>query len=116
MEHPETILLNIGGKARRFKLGPAAFRIARLKHDTSLSMAEMSSPSFDVFATLAWIGLLPDNHDLTEIEVMTWLGAEDCDEAEVMADVATALNRMVEGMSAAFGDDTKKKRSPKRGG
>jgi hypothetical protein len=100
--HPETVTLHLGGKDRRFKLGPAAFRLAQLKHKTNISMAALQSPSFDVFATLAWVGLLPGNPDLKEEEVVRWMGAEDVDENAIVGVVATALSRMVEGLSKAF--------------
>jgi hypothetical protein len=100
--HPETVTLHLGGKDRRFKLGPAAFRLAQLKHNTNVSMAALQSPSFDVFATLAWIGLLPSNPELKEVEVVIWMAAEDVDESAIIMVVAEALSRMVDGLSKAF--------------
>ena len=66
--HPEVASVLIGGKQRNFKLGPAAFRLAGIKHDVHVSTEELSAPSMALLAQLAWIACLPDEPDLPDVE------------------------------------------------
>jgi hypothetical protein len=99
--HPEAISIELGGKVRRIKIGSAAFRLAQLKHDCNLTIADFSEPTLEMLARAVWIGLLPDEPDLTESEAMVWIASAD--ESDAIAKVVTALSRMTEGLSAAMG-------------
>jgi len=101
--HPEAIVVDLGGKARRIKLGPAAFRLAAIKHGSTITSAELSAPSLATLAHLMWVGLLPDEPDLSEDEAILWLAQAE-DEGAVMAKVRLALERMADGLNRAFGD------------
>ena len=100
-KHPEAITIHLGDRDRRLKLGPAAFRLAALKHGVELTTEQLSNPTIGVFAQLVWVGLLPDEPDLEELTVLSWLGASD-NEGEAMAQVGVALERMTDNLAKAF--------------
>jgi hypothetical protein len=99
-KHPEAITVELGGKVRRIKLGPAAFRLAKVKHGATISTAELTAPTLDVLAQLVWIGLLPNEPDLTEDVVLGWLAAHD-DESVVLGAVMRSLAQLVDGIGRA---------------
>lgn len=99
-KHPDAILVDLGGKSRRLKLGPAAFRLAAKRHGTTITTTELASPTLDVLAQLVWIGLLPDEPDLTEDEVLVWLAQTD-DESAVLGRVMQGLAGLVDGIQRA---------------
>lgn len=98
--HPEAIRIELGDKVRRIKLGPAAFRLAKTKHGVTITTAELSTPTIDTLAQLVWVGLLPEDPDLTEDTVLGWLAAHE-DETEVLAAVMRSLAQLVDGISRA---------------
>lgn len=112
-KHPEAIVVSLGGKDRRIKLGPAAFRLAAIKHGATVTTANLSNPSLDTLAHLLWIGLLPDDPSIKEEDAIIWL-AESEDEGAVIAKVADALERMSDGLSKAFGGDSGNPRKPRQ--
>jgi hypothetical protein len=99
-KHPEAVLVELGGKTRRLKLGPAAFRLAKMRHGVSISTAELSTPSLDVLAQLVWVGLLPNEPDLKEDDVIMWLGQHE-DESQVLGAVMRSLSQLVDGINRA---------------
>ena len=102
-KHPEVIAVELGGKSRRLKLGPAAFRLARIKHGVALSIADLQNISPDLLAQVVWIGLLPDEPDLSEEQVLLWMSADDEQEWAAVAGAMRALGRMTDGLSRALG-------------
>jgi len=102
-KHPEAIVVHLGGKDRRIKLGPAAFRYAESKHGVTVSINDLAAPSAALLASLVWIGLLPDDQELKEDTALAWLAAAD-DEAEITGRVYKAVGGMMEGFTKAFGD------------
>jgi hypothetical protein len=102
--HPEAIVVQLGGRKRTIKLGPAAFRFAELKHGRKFTVREMAEDvDFGVMATFCWVGLLPDGPDVTELQVLEWLTADGVDEYEIYKSLKLALERM----KGAGGDETK---------
>ena len=103
--HPDAIVVTLGGEARRLRLGPAAFRLAQRDHGVEFSLSDFGEAALSPakLALLVWVGLLPDNRDLQEDTVIDWLLDAD-DEEEVLGKVFTAVLRMAEGYTKAFGD------------
>jgi len=103
-EHPDAIVVTLGGESRRLKLGPAAFRLAERDHGITFSLADFDTAVLSPgrLAMLVWIGLLPDNRELQEDTVLGWL--DEADEEEILGKVFQAVMRMAEGYAKAFGD------------
>ena len=96
--HPEVASVLIGGKQRNIKLGPAAFRLARMKHGIHITNEELTAPNLDTLALMAYVGCLPDDRDLEEEEFMVLMA--NSNEGEILAAVGKSLARMTEGLSA----------------
>ncbi len=113
-DHPDAIVVTLGGKARRLKLGPAAFRLAERDHDITFSLADFDQAVLSPgrLAMLVWIGLLPDDRELEEDTVLEWL--DDADQEEVLGKTLQAVLRMAEGYTKAFGDSGNVKRPRKK--
>lgn len=100
----DTVML--GGELRRLRLSMGGFRIAKKKHGVSLSIEELSTPSFDTLAMLVWIALLPDLPDLDETVAMQWLS--QVNEADVCSRVLTQMNELGDALDRFLSIDEKK--------
>lgn len=100
--HPEVITIKVGNQERTLKLGPAAFRIAEVKHDIRFTMGQLTDPSLATLAQIAYIGCLVDEPNLKEMKFL--LDMAKSDEGAILGAVAEALNRMTEGLTA-FGKE-----------
>jgi len=100
--HPEVIKEKLGGKTRHIKLGPAALRIGKLLKKTEFSMKDLGE-DLDMadMAHLVFLGLLVDEPELNEIEVMQWLAAAD--EARIVGRVAGNMLAMANLMGEELG-------------
>lgn len=101
-KHPEAIVVNLGGKSRRLKLGPSGFRRAE-RRGVTFSLTDFANLSVGQIASLVWVGLLTDDPELDEDTVLVWLADSD-DEAEILATVYRAVLGMMDGFAKAFGD------------
>lgn len=112
--HPDAIVVTLGGKVRRLRLGPAAFRLAERDHGITFSLADFNDAVLSPgrLALLVFVGLLPENRDLKEDTVIDWLLESD-DEDAILGAVFAAVMRMAEGYTSAFGDAGNPKR-PRR--
>ena len=97
--HPEAVKITVGGKERTLKIGPAAFRLAKMK-GIQLTVEELSSGALDTLALVAYIGCLPDDRELDETEF--YVAMADSDEGAILGFVAESLKRMTEGLNKAF--------------
>lgn len=113
-DHPDAVVVTLGGKARRLKLGPAAFRLAERDHGITFSLSDFDQAVLSPgrLAMLVWIGLLPDDRELPEDTVLEWL--DEADQEDVLGKVFRAVLRMAEGYAKAFGDAGNAKRPRKR--
>jgi hypothetical protein len=96
--HPEVITIEVGEREYTLKLGPAAFRIAEIKHNITFTFEQMSSPSLADLARIAFVGCLIDKPGLREDKFL--IDMANSDESAILAAVGKALRRMSEGMSA----------------
>jgi len=95
--HPEAVTIEVGEKEYTLKLGPAAFRIAEIKHNLTFTFEQMASPSLADLARIAYVGCLVDAPHLKEDKFM--IAMANSDEGAVLAAVGKALERMTEGLS-----------------
>lgn len=102
--HPEVLEVEVGEKTYKVKLGPAAFRIAQLKHGVEFSYSDLQSPTPATLARLAYVGCLVDQPKLKEIDFL--LAMAQSDEGAILRTTMKALSRMSEGLSAATGDSS----------
>lgn len=101
--HPEAIEINVDGETYTLKLGPAAFRIAELRHKLTFSMDDLSNPSFADLARIAYVGCLVDSPKLKEVDFL--VGMANSDEGAILAAVGQSLKRMTEGLTALQASD-----------
>ena len=103
--HPEAITIQIGDRERTLKVGPAAFRIAEIRHKIVFTLAELSAPTMATLARMAYVGCLPDDPKLKEIDFLMEMA--NSDEGKILAAVGRSLTRMTEGLSGlqASGDE-----------
>lgn len=101
--HPEAITIDIGEKEYTLKLGPAAFRIAELKHNITFTFEQMASPTLADLARIAYVGCLVDSPNLKEDKFLIAMASSD--EGAVLKAVATCLRRMVDGLSDIADND-----------
>lgn len=100
--HPEAFTVHLGGKTRTVKMKVSAFTIAQIKHGVSASADLFTDFSLEKLPRFVWIGLLPDEPDLPEMDVITWLAQSD-DEAEIIAQTIEAVSRMGDVVSELVG-------------
>ena len=96
--HPEAITITVDGETYTMKLGPAAFRIAELKHKITFSLEELQAPTLADLARIAYVGCLVDAPKLKEVDFL--IGMANSDEGKVLAAVGQSLKRMTEGLTA----------------
>lgn len=103
-KHPEAITVQVAGKERTMKLGPAAFRLAQVKHKIVFSASELDAGNASTLAQLAYVAFLPDDPKLKEEDFLVEMA--NSDETEIIAAVVKSLRRMTEGLSSlsASGD------------
>ena len=99
--HPETLEIELNGETKTIKLGPAAFRLAEIRHKITFSMADLSNPTLATLAQLAYVGCLPDDPKLKEIDFVVSMA--NSDEGKIISSVGVALQRMTDGLT--FGED-----------
>ena len=112
-KHPDAITVELGGKTRRIKLGPAAFRIAKKKGVLEIDITDTDNLGLDSLAHLVFIGLLVDEPELDEISVMQWLAGAD--EAAIIRDVLallTDISQSIMPVPEANGAAKRKKKIP----
>lgn len=102
-DHPEVITITVGDNDHNLKIGPAAFRIAELKHGMTFTVEDLSSPTFAMLARIAYVGCLVDNPKLKEEDFL--VGMANSDEGAILAAVGRALRRMTDGLSAIGGQE-----------
>ncbi len=102
--HPETISVTLDGEERILKLGPAAFRLAELKHNISFTNQQMTDGGMATLARLAYVACLVDDPKLKEETFL--LKMANSDEGAIIAAVGKSLNRMTEGLSALGASDS----------
>ena len=95
--HPEAITIEVGEREYTLKLGPAAFRIAEIKHNITFTFEQMSSPSLADLARIAFVGCLIDKPGLREDKFLVDMA--NSDESAILAAVGKALRRMTDGLS-----------------
>jgi len=98
-KHPDAITVELDGKTRRIKLGPAAFRIAKKKGVLEIDITDTDNLGLDSLAHLVFIGLLVDEPELDEISVMQWLAGAD--EATIIRDVLALLTDISQSIMPA---------------
>lgn len=101
-KHPEAFTVHLGGKARTVKLKLSSFRIAEMRHGVKVSTDMFEDFTLEALPRLVWIGLLADDPDVTEDDVMVWLAQSD-DEAEIIGKALKAVERMGETVSKLMG-------------
>ena len=102
-EHPEAIKAQLGNKERTIKIGPAALRIGKLLKKTTFTLTDLAdAPDMGNLAHLVFLGLLVDEPELEELQVMQWLA--DTDEGELLGLVAARLLAMANQMADNMGD------------
>jgi hypothetical protein len=99
--HPETLEIELNGETKTIKLGPAAFRLAEIRHKITFSMADLSNPTLATLAQLAYVGCLPDDPKLKETDFVVSMA--NSDEGKIISSVGVALQRMTDGLT--FGED-----------
>ena len=100
----------MGGEIRRLRLSMGGFRIAKKRHGVSISLADLSNPSFETLAMLVWIALLPDLPDLDETVAMQWLS--NVNEAEICGKVLSQLNELGDSLERFLPGAGEKKPEP----
>jgi len=80
--------VEIGGKKRKWALNVATFRIAELIHGEQIDLQGARSASDP--ARMFWIGLLADDKNLKEMQVLDWLLDEDDPNALINAVIEAA--------------------------
>lgn len=101
--HPEAIPVRVGDKTYNLRLGPAAFRLAELKHGLTFTVEELGSPTMATLARMAYVGCLVDDPKLKEADFLVAMA--DSDEGAILSAVGKALERMTKGLSAIGGSD-----------
>ena len=103
--HPEVISVQIGDKEYNLKLGPAAFRLAQVRHKIIFTQQDLANPSIATLAQLAYVGVLPDNPKWKEEDFLVDMA--NSNEGDILAAVGKSLERMTEGLSglSASGDE-----------
>lgn len=101
--HPEAVVIEVGEKEYTLKLGPAAFRIAEIKHNIVFTFEQMANPSLADLARIAYVGCLVDSPNLKEDKFL--IAMANSDEGAVLAAVGKALRRMTEGLSSIADTD-----------
>lgn len=99
--HPEAITIVLDGEEKTLKLGPAAFRLAELKHKIRFTVEELSSPTLSSLARFAYVACLVDDPKLKEEDFMVKMA--NSDEGAILSAVGQALKRMTSGLSALDG-------------
>jgi hypothetical protein len=99
--------VQVGGQARRLRLTPVAFRIAKETHGVQVRVQDLSAGNLGDVVQLLWIGLLVDDPALTESQVIGWLKDLSVDdEMALFGTVTVAAQRMYEGMQRALNPTT----------
>jgi hypothetical protein len=96
--HPEAVTIEVDGNEYTLKLGPAAFRIAEIKHNVTFTFEQMSNPTLADLARIAYVGCLVDTPNLKEEKFL--IGMANSDEGAILASVGRALRRMTDGLAS----------------
>ena len=95
--HPEAVTIEVDGNEYTLKLGPAAVRIAEIKHKITFTFEQMSNPTLADLARIAYVGCLVDSPNLKEEKFL--IGMANSDEGAILAAVGRSLRRMTDGLS-----------------
>ena len=101
--HPEAIEINVDGETLTMKLGPAAFRIAEIRHKIRFTTEDLSNPTLADLARIAYVGCLVDSPKLKEDDFL--VGMANSNEGEILSAVGRSLKRMTEGLTALQASD-----------
>lgn len=96
--HPEAITINLNGEEKTLKLGPAAFRLAELKHKITFTAEDLNGPTLAMLARFAYVACLVDDPKLKEGDFLVAMA--NSDEGAILSAVGKALSRMTEGLTA----------------
>ena len=122
-EKHDSYAIEIGGDKHTLRLSYAAFRFAQQEHDSDLDLTEFVT-GFDPakIASLCWIGLLHEDSELTETEVIKQLmGASDDENDRIMfvlgkamAKLASSVDNFTKGAESIQGVNSQKTKTMKK--
>ena len=92
--HPEAVTVEIAGQERTLRLSMSAFRLAQLRHGTTVTLEDLASVDLTLIPRLIWIARLPGEPALTEEECLLELAHDEAAEEAATVAVLESLGRV----------------------